>query len=224
MGKDAYRPWLKPFGYALALLTLGGACLWAVAKGYAEGQLRYVGFAVGLLGLLVGMKLLERSQARWDGQQCEREAAKGLEKRLRRHPWRVELGVPVDGLGDADVLLTTDNLRLVLEIKSNRQIRVQRPGLIRKNSSLTARDGSKFVRDPIAQVTALANSLSAHAVIWFPRSDEQRVDILKPEGVCVIQGSVDYLVKQLGLAPNWLERLTARKPVFPVLSPQKSSD
>lgn len=184
----SYRPWVEQAKGGAFLLIIG-MILWWLGLVLQNFPL----IALGFLSDLVGIILLNRALVRWTGQRVERIAFNRL---TLPDGWTSVANVPVPGLGDADILVTSPTgLRFVIEIKSFRDV-VRKKTLI--SEQLVDSKGYSLKRDPVGQVLKLAERLNAKPILFFPRS-KLKGDFVMRNGVAVACGNHKFLKRALGL-------------------------
>jgi hypothetical protein len=148
----------------------------------------------------IGVILVRRGSARQHGLAVERKARRSLKLPA---DWTIDESVPVQGRGDADLVLTDpEGTRFVVEIKSNTGIQVRKSWFSR-NVEVRAADGTKLHRDPLKQVTALAGILHAYPVLWLPSARATSILRMGNPEVIVVLGNARQLRKAVG-AGGWL--------------------
>jgi hypothetical protein len=147
----------------------------------------------------IGLVLVRRGAARQHGLAVERKARRSLKLPA---DWTIDESVPVQGRGDADLVLTDpEGTRFVVEIKSNTGIQVRKSWFSR-DVEVRAADGSKLHRDPLKQVTALAGILHGYPVVWFPSARAASILRVGNPEVIVVLGNSRQLRKAVG-AGGW---------------------
>ena len=159
-------------------------------------------FAAAAVCVIVAMHQVRQALARARGVFIERQAQTALRKRLPED-WRMSAGVPVAGLGDADVLLESpENSRFMVEIKSHDGCTVRRSWWGRTNIELRRLDGTRFKADPLGQARFVAAALHATPVVWFPNASKSSV--VSIDDTLVVQGGPKVLLKAVGATSSWL--------------------
>ena len=184
---------LRDIVIGLALLLLAGLSVLVIPKPLIALP---VAAALGWLGVI----FLRRGGARQHGLAVEKKARRSLKLPAG---WLVDECVPVQGLGDADMLLTDpDGERFVVEIKAHEAIQI-RKRWFSGGVDVRGADGRKLARDPLSQVTAVAGILQGHPVLWFPNASKSSiVRIGRPE-VIIVQGNGRQLRKAIGARGGW---------------------
>lgn len=159
-----------------------------------------VSAAVGGVAALVGLWFGRRGLTRQRGVAVERAAVRSV--RLPEG-WASESGVPVAGLGDADLVITDpEGVRFIVEIKSHEAVQVRKPWF-GSTAKLVGTDGKPLTKDPVAQALALAGILHGYPVVWFPKSRRAAVARVGDPEVLVVQGPWRHLRKAIGAGGGW---------------------
>jgi hypothetical protein len=130
------------------------------------------------------------------GKRIEERAAASL-RRILGDDAQVRHSVPVPTGGDADLVVDLpDGRRWVIEVKSNRSVRVDKR-LFRPHQIVHARTGKRLDEADafLQQARRNAEVLGGQAALWFPaatRSSSGQVD-----QALVVAGSARYLARRL---------------------------
>lgn len=214
-GRSAHQPWMSQLKLALGLGLVAVACaggvFWTSGDGlpYASwsedvlhvnviASLAIAAACSGLCCLVLLQQVLKRAY----GQRVERSAVKRLEGLLPLG-YSLRASVPVPGLGDADVIIEHDDgdqvaASFVIEIKSQQIVEVRRR-LFGHGVDIRGAGGKPMERDPLRQLTALAQATAKSPVLWFPVARSRKIVKLKREGVVIVLGDAKSLLRAIGL-------------------------
>lgn len=205
----AFRPWRSDLKWAGVFAVSGSALVYLAISAWANdsGPLSLSSHpslhplapwcaGVGALFLLRAKSVLTRGMVRRTGKRIEERAAAEL-RRVFGGDAQVRHSVPVRTGGDADLVVDLpDGRRWVIEVKSNRSVRVAKrlfgpSQIVHTRTGKRLEDADGF----LLQARRNAEALGGQAVLWFPSaagSSSGQVD-----QALVVAGSARYLARRL---------------------------
>lgn len=148
----------------------------------------------------LGLRSFRRASRRQFGIKTEFKAVQKLSRWIPKD-WTIQQGVFI-GAGDLDILVKSpQGQTFAIEVKSQRAVAIKGWFM----HKLVRTGGSPFPRDPLKQASANAQRVRGQPILWFPRAMDRKLTQL--DGVIVVLGQKDYILRALGLRKTFLERL-----------------